>query len=189
MNWNRLHRSGVIALPLTAAEAKAHTRIDDDAEDAYLEGLIGAALEFIEGPHGIGIAVAPCEWKLRLDCFPDCIQIPLCPVQKVDSIEYVDPNGDTQTLADFQADIYSAPARVIPAYGAAWPATRAVPNAVTVTFTAGYSPLPKTLRQAMLLLVAHWYENREPVNIGNIVNELPFAVEALLNKFRAGVVA
>ncbi len=37
---------------------------------------------------------------------------------------------------------------------------------------------------AMKLLVAHFEANREPVNIGNIVPPLPFAVEALLSPYR-----
>jgi hypothetical protein len=34
-------------------------------------------------------------------------------------------------------------------------------------------------------LVAHWYENREPGNIGNITTVLPMGVEALLRTKRA----
>ena len=35
----------------------------------------------------------------------------------------------------------------------------------------------------MHLLIGHWYANREAVNVGNIVSELPFAVETLLDLF------
>jgi len=35
-----------------------------------------------------------------------------------------------------------------------------------------------------LLLVGHWYSNREAVNIGNITSEVPLAVEALLQPYR-----
>ncbi|HHQ6553286.1 TPA: head-tail connector protein [Serratia fonticola] len=37
---------------------------------------------------------------------------------------------------------------------------------------------------AMLLLIGHWYANRETVNIGNITSELPFATTALLQPYR-----
>lgn len=36
------------------------------------------------------------------------------------------------------------------------------------------------MRQAMLLLIGNWYNNRESTNVGNIVNEMPFGVQALL---------
>jgi uncharacterized phiE125 gp8 family phage protein len=54
-----------------------------------------------------------------------------------------------------------------------------------VTFDAGYglteTSVPASLRQALLLLVAHWYENREPVlSSGAVPKELPLAVESLL---------
>lgn len=40
------------------------------------------------------------------------------------------------------------------------------------------------VRTAMLLLIGHWYANREAVNIGNITSAVPFAVEALLQPYR-----
>lgn len=40
------------------------------------------------------------------------------------------------------------------------------------------------VKLALMLLVGHWYENREPVNIGNIVSTLPFGFESLLEPYR-----
>ena len=40
------------------------------------------------------------------------------------------------------------------------------------------------LEQAQLLLIGHWYETREAVNIGGSVAEIPFAVEALAGPYR-----
>jgi uncharacterized phiE125 gp8 family phage protein len=61
-------------------------------------------------------------------------------------------------------------------------------DAVTIEFTAGYgaaaSAVPAEIKQAMYLMIGHWYENRESVNVGNIVNELPFAAQALLEPFQ-----
>ncbi|HCJ6320165.1 TPA: phage gp6-like head-tail connector protein [Citrobacter sedlakii] len=54
----------------------------------------------------------------------------------------------------------------------------------------GYSDDPDSIllnddvKAAMLLLIGHWYANREAVNIGNITSEIPFAVEALLQPYR-----
>ncbi|HEJ8017757.1 TPA: phage gp6-like head-tail connector protein [Serratia marcescens] len=44
--------------------------------------------------------------------------------------------------------------------------------------------LEDDVRTAMLLLIGHWYANRETVNIGNITSELPFATQALLQPYR-----
>lgn len=37
---------------------------------------------------------------------------------------------------------------------------------------------------AMLLMIGHWYENREAVNVGNITSVMPLAVDALLQPHR-----
>lgn len=44
--------------------------------------------------------------------------------------------------------------------------------------------LDDDVKAAMLLLIGHWYANREAVNIGNITSSVPFAVEALLQPYR-----
>ncbi len=44
--------------------------------------------------------------------------------------------------------------------------------------------LDDDIRSAMLLLIGHWYANREAVNIGNITSSIPFAVESLLQPHR-----
>ncbi|EFE8216079.1 head-tail connector protein [Enterobacter ludwigii] len=44
--------------------------------------------------------------------------------------------------------------------------------------------LKDDVKAAMLLLIGHWYANREAVNIGNITSDVPFAVEALLQPYR-----
>ncbi|CAM7424726.1 head-tail connector protein [Citrobacter cronae] len=40
------------------------------------------------------------------------------------------------------------------------------------------------VKAAMLLLIGHWYANRESVVVGQAVAEVPFAVEALLQPYR-----
>ena len=70
---------------------------------------------------------------------------------------------------------------------ASWPATRYQTNAVTVRIRVGYgadgTAVPAAIRQWMLLQISHWYEHRESVNVGNIVNEMPY-VAALLDPYR-----
>ncbi|MDR1943975.1 MAG: head-tail connector protein [Synergistaceae bacterium] len=38
----------------------------------------------------------------------------------------------------------------------------------------------QTWKQAMFLLIGHWYEHRESVNMGNITTEIPMGVDMLL---------
>ena len=44
--------------------------------------------------------------------------------------------------------------------------------------------IPKGLKQAMLMLISHYYEVREPVLIGTGVNKIPFAYEYLIQPYK-----
>ena len=44
--------------------------------------------------------------------------------------------------------------------------------------------LNNDVKAAMLLLIGHWYANRESVAVGQTVAEVPLAVEALLQPYR-----
>ena len=85
-------------------------------------------------------------------------------------MDYTDADGVTQTVppGDYTLDTYSAEPWIVP--HAAWPATMSTINAVRVRWIAG-AGCPEPLRQAILLLVAHFYANREAV--GPKLEELP----------------
>jgi uncharacterized phiE125 gp8 family phage protein len=56
---------------------------------------------------------------------------------------------------------------------------------VTITYVAGYADVahvPQSIKQAMLLLLATWYENREDVVIDRRISSVSLAkgVDALL---------
>jgi uncharacterized phage protein (possible DNA packaging) len=40
------------------------------------------------------------------------------------------------------------------------------------------------IRQAVLMIIGHWYAVRETVNVGNVVNDVPFATTAILDQYR-----
>jgi hypothetical protein len=58
-------------------------------------------------------------------------------------------------------------------------ATMATPAAVAVTKQIDFGVLPRSVVQAIMLLVSHWYENRDPDE-----EDIPFAVKALLYPYR-----
>lgn len=122
---------------------------------------------------------------LYMDAFPCSGTIHLRgPLQSVTEVTYVDQGGVEQTLpeADYQVDPYSMPPCIVPAYGKSWPATRPQRNAVKVRFIAGHtsaSAVPAEIKAWMLLSIGALFENRESINVGNIVNEMPY-VDALV---------
>jgi uncharacterized phiE125 gp8 family phage protein len=173
--------------PITLDEAKAHLRVDLEAEDTLIEALITAAREQAEAY--LKRALVTQTWELYLDEFPEQIDVPFPPLQSVTSIVYVDDDGVDQTLdtSTYTVDAKAQPGRIVPAYDESWPSTRAVPNAVTVQFVAGYgaaSAVPLSIKQAMLLMIGDMYENRESFVIGQSVNELPLTSERLLWPYR-----
>jgi uncharacterized phiE125 gp8 family phage protein len=111
-------------------------------------------------------------------------------VQSISALTYVDTGGTTTTLStsNYVLDTYSLVARVYPAYSLIWPMTRDQRNAVSVRYVTGYgaaASVPPNILHAMKLLIAHWYESREAVNIGNIVNTIPLTVDTLLSAEKA----
>lgn len=179
--------------PVTLAEAKNHLRItaSNSDEDALISNLIKAARQWCEAYTGCSFVLQ--TWQVKLDEFPECIKLPRGPVIAVSSITYLDTSGDSQTLASssYRVDADTIPARVTEAYASTWPSTYPVTNAVTVTYTAGYedtgsSPtddVPEAIQQAILLMVAHLFENREASSVAALT-EIPMGVAALLGPYR-----
>ena len=180
--------------PVTTAEAKAQLRIDHNDDDAFIAALIEAATSHVDGWSGIlGRALLTQTWRGSLDAFPEdreAIDVPLLPLQSVTAITYVDGDGTTQTLdpAVYRVlDNGTERGAIAPAFGEAWPETQDRLQAVTVTFVAGYgaaADVPQAIRQAILLLVSHWYERRVVVEMGTVSAEMPYGVQAMLQPFR-----
>jgi uncharacterized phiE125 gp8 family phage protein len=112
------------------------------------------------------------------------------PIQTVDSVSYTDSDGATQTLASnqYKVDIVTEPARVVPAYGTTWPATRNEINAVTVQFTCGFgaaAAVPESIKSWIKLQVGAMYENRESILTGRgiVAVDMPF-IDGLLSTYR-----
>jgi uncharacterized phiE125 gp8 family phage protein len=183
--------------PVTVAEAKLHIRATEDTvEDALVSSLITAAREYCE--TFTRRSFLPQVWDLKLDSFCDpaaykdgVIWLPKPPVTAVTSITYLDTAGDSQTLSTsiYTYDLPSGPkasrARVQEAYGQVFPQTRSTLNAVTIRFAAGYATaaaVPYSIKAAMLLLIGHWYQNRETVVVGVGIGsvQVPTSAEALL---------
>lgn len=175
---------------LDLSDVKAHCRADGSFEDVFLSGLIDAATAYVQDYQWSQLMSA--TWELRMDRFPCDGVIPLHPnpVSSVTSVAYNDYAGTATTLTvntHYTVDVYSKPARIIPAFATSWPSTRGHINDVVVTFVAGHATshtsLPDGIRQAMLLLVGHWYRHRESAASGSQAADksIAFATKALLD--------
>jgi uncharacterized phiE125 gp8 family phage protein len=177
-------------LPVTLTEAKAHLRVDHGDEDALIELYLNAAVSHLDSYSGIlGRCMVSQTWALSYDTFPDgAMQIPLGNLISVTSVEYADPDSGVMTTwssVNYDVDTQDINGWIKPVDD--WPTHMETMNAVKVTFVAGYgaaSAVPAALKSAILLLVGHWYTNREAVMVGESVAELPLAVSALVAPFR-----
>lgn len=122
------------------------------------------------------------------------IALPYPPLQAVTQVQYVDTNGNTQTLASnqYQVDNTALVGRIAPAYSLVWPVTLIGQyNAATITYTAGYgaagSNVPLALRRAIRALVGVMYATRElTAPSGAALTPVPVAgVESIVQQYRA----
>jgi uncharacterized phiE125 gp8 family phage protein len=172
---------------LTTDEAKAHLRVDTSSDDTLINSLVEAATRQIERDTGQSLITQ--TWALSLHTFPDAdyIQLPKGPVQSVTSIKtYGDDNSESTFSSDYYyVDTNSDEAVLTEGYS--WETDLRGRNAVLVTYVTGYgdasSDVPEDLITAVKLLVGHWYENREAVNIGNISTNLPLAYNKIVSTY------
>lgn len=180
--------------PVTLIEAKAQCRVDSDDEDGLIAGFLLAARQGVE--DFTRRCLSTSTWDLTIDCGWPCqrvqgysrqrIMLPKPPLQSVESVQYVDTAGVTQTLAadQYLVDASGMEGRIEPAYNVTWPSVRNQMAAVRVRFVAGYTALPEPIRQAILLSVAHFYDIRATVVVGSIATEIPMSAQALLFPYR-----
>lgn len=159
--------------PVTLEEVKEQAIIEHDDDDALLLRLIAAATNHVETVTGHSIVRQ--KKRLYLDKFQDAVFLPKGPVKSIEQMQYIDGDGNTQTVT---ASIYSyndADRYLRLAYGQTWPDARSEANAVWVDYWAGYfnngdSPIdvtadiPEALKHAVLMLVAEYLRNREALN-------------------------
>ena len=207
MRYGLTVSSAPAAEPVSTSDAKAHLRVEITDDDAYIDGLVVAAREIAE--HYTQRALITQTLKLYLDAFPPdviwlpelavvdadpTIYLPRSPVQSVTSVEYIDDEGNLQTLAasKYRVDTDSLVPRITPAYSEIWPTTRPISNAVIVTFVAGYgasgSTVPGAINHAIKLMIGDWYD---PVRatVGTPGRAIPDAARALLGPYRTASVA
>lgn len=194
---------------ITLQEAKLHCRVDSypdltnqtaNAEDALITELIVAAREWCE--NDTGRALVPQTFEFTTNAWPTqtwsggstSLGLPMSPISSVTSVTYLDSAGAPVVLSPtlYTLDNWSEPSWLYPAVDTTWPTVYGAPNAITIRYLAGYTlpngspadmPLPKSIKSAMLLIVAHLFENREQSTELKLMN-LPLAAESLLDRWR-----
>lgn len=173
--------------PWTVAEAKAFLRVEHDDDDAVIASLIAAARGQVEAlTHR---ALLTQTWRLVLDRWPEEGRIAprLAPLRSVvaarvyDAADNASPLDVDRFVIDPAANVIAAPCWSLPVPGRA----RA---GIELDLRAGFgdsaSDVPDVLRHAVRTLVAHWYDNRGLIAIGQSVAILPGSVSAMIASYR-----
>jgi uncharacterized phiE125 gp8 family phage protein len=186
--------------PVELVAAKNHLRLEIEDDDELVYGLIVAARELVEGWTSRSLITT--GWRLTLDGFSGYwpwptslersidpggrIKFPIADVLAVSAVNYLNTSGSTVLLGSSNYTVVpGAPGYLLPAYGTSWPSTRRYHGALTIDFTAGYGPAPADVpgfvKQAILLLLGHLYENREATVTSSIgLREAPLGVQMMV---------
>lgn len=177
--------------PLTLAEVKTHVHIDHADDDASIEMMIDAAIALCDGYGGIlRTALLEQTWQQDFPCFPVCeFRLLVGQLVSITHVKYYDTDNALQTLS---AAVYtgfsdaSGPFLKLN-YNQSWPSTYYREDAVRVTWKAGFGTtadfVPADIRHAMLMLIGHWFENRETSVIGEMPAELQWSFGALTKRY------
>jgi len=188
--------------PVSLVTARLQCKVDAEGsppthvDDPLLELFTTAAREWVEAY--LGAIVAPTTVQTELDDFPSDdgdLTLESGPVLDVQSITYTDDNGDPQTVdeATYTLDTRTEPAVLRLLDGESWPTDVGTVNAgIKVNYVVGYSgdadspmiaPLPKSIKVAILLILAHLYRNRENSTVVSL-QTIPFGATALLGPLK-----
>ena len=177
--------------PITLTEAKTHLKVDTTADDTFITNLIKSATSSAQ-EYTNRFFIQTTIQQVG-DKWEDISNLFKSPVLSVTNIKYIDPDGTLQTL---NTDIYfvddvNKPARIGLKPNKSFPEIIDRLNAVQVNYVvgiaAGADEVDEGIRQALLLTIGNWYQNRQAVVTGTIATELPMNAKFLLDQYKIQV--
>lgn len=178
--------TGPAAEPLALQEFKDFLRVTHDAEDTILALLITTARQMVESLTGRLLLTQ--DWRLPLDAWPasGLILPPLGPVAGLIAARLRHRDGSETLLASGLFTVRGDRAPPVIAFErGAVPAPDRPLGGIELDLRLGHgtnpAQVPADLRQAVRLLAAHFYENRDASDAGG---QPPEAVRALIAPYR-----
>ncbi|MEM1299877.1 MAG: head-tail connector protein [Pseudomonadota bacterium] len=177
--------------PVPLAEFSTHLRLshgfnDDGVENGILEMYLRNATAVVERRTGQALISRP--YTLQVACWDreGHLTLPVGPVTSIDSVRFVSPGSMIDLEPEDWVLLPGTTRQKLtgPDGTSLWPLPRGA--VAELTFNAGYgltwNDVPDDLRQAVLLLASHYYENR----FGEIEVEggLPFGVLSIVEQHR-----
>lgn len=177
------------ALPLSSF--KNHLRLgsgftDDGTQDDILDGFLRAALAAIEARTGKILIARDFGWSITAWRDEQRQPLPLAPVNGIVGLVISTRTGDEILIPDHRYQLEQDDQR--PALVATGSCLPSIPSGASlrVEMSAGYGAdwdaLPADLRQAVMMLAAHFYEYRHEAALNG--GTMPFGVSALIERYR-----
>ena len=173
--------------PITLDEVRDHLRIDDTGQDATITGYLVAARTLAELWCRRALITQTRDLWLETWPWADRIDIPNPPLQSVTWVKYYDTASVAYTMStdDYLVNSHQEPGQVVLGYGKSWPSATLRPGpAINVRYVCGFgtpSQVPAIYKQGILLIVGHFFENREEVSPANVrLQQMPLAARVLL---------
>lgn len=178
--------------PVTLAQVKEQLRIVDyDDDDTQLTTMISVARRAIEDMTGRTLIDTVFTQSVRE--WRTCTEILRGNAHTINSLVYDDTAGTEQTVdpATYGIHPFADGCAALALYDEFTEPDlldRPYVDRVRFEFVAGYGAaagdVPHPLRQAVLYLVAHYYDNRSPVGVNVNLNKVPFTVESLAAPYK-----
>nr|WP_305888880.1 head-tail connector protein [Parvularcula maris] len=169
--------------PFSLQELKTALRIDHDADDALVMRLGVTARRFVE--RRLSVAIAEQSWRLTAAGVPSApLRLAPGPVMSVDSAVVFYGDSDTGMPADSIETHRAQPSLISVTAPSSVNSERA--NRTEIIFRAGRSDMtlvPPDLKEAVMLLTAHYYDHRSTVERGRYV-AMPLTVQSILEAHR-----
>jgi uncharacterized phiE125 gp8 family phage protein len=173
--------------PVTLDDAKHWLKLDTEDEDDLVQTLISAARLMIEAASGN--LLIDQTWRIVLDAWPvnGRVRLPISPLRAIVAARVYGADGQPVPLAANALAIEAGAEPPVLVVAAAVATPGRLTQGIEIDVQAGHGPLPAAvpapIRQAILRLVACWYENRGDV-MGGAATSLPRDIMALIAPYR-----
>jgi len=177
--------------PVSLTEAKSHLKVDTSADDTYIESIIKAATQLSEEYTNRFFIDTVIEQYAS--SFVELQTLFKSKVSVISFVKYYDSSNSLETLSAsvYDEQLRYEPSQIQLADGQSFPTITKRNDAVRVRYTVGYgaaSDVPEIIKQAILLTIGNFYQNRNSVVIGRIATELPQNVKWLLDTYKVQIV-
>lgn len=176
--------------PVTLTEVKDQLRVEHTDDDTLINRLISVAVAYTDVQGALGHAMITQKWGQWVNSTPpQTVKLLLGPLIAVTAVKYYDANGtlQTDTLSNYEIFGTEFSSTIGPKEGFAWPVTQDRPDAIRIEYTIGYgsatTDIPETLRHALMMLIGHWYDNRETTMMDEL-SSVPYGFDALMDMHR-----